>query len=166
MLAPTRTAGFAATLNKPAKTSQPPRQPRQAAVKLKQLAACAATKGAQAESHSRAATVHAITFQSGDRVVVVQAPKGANIYRAADTAGLNLPASCRQGSCTSCAAKVTRGVVSYERQPECLTPKLKASGYVALCCAQVVGDVTILTHQGAKLRAERAEEMDRMKHPH
>ncbi|GLC44180.1 hypothetical protein PLESTM_001564300 [Pleodorina starrii] len=114
-------------------------------------------------THVRAGAYN-ITFETTSGAHVIKAQKGANIYNAADHAGLHLPASCQQGSCSSCVGKVLDGRVTHSHEPQCLTPSLKAQGYVALCCASVVGDATILTHQGAKLRAARALQLDRMRH--
>ncbi|GLC54726.1 hypothetical protein PLESTB_000899700 [Pleodorina starrii] len=88
----------------------------------------------------------------------------ANIWRN------RIPQSCRLNVVAldfprlHCPCKVLDGRVTHSHEPQCLTPSLKAQGYVALCCASVVGDATILTHQGAKLRAARALQLDRMRH--
>jgi ferredoxin len=43
------------------------------------------------------------------------APDGASIYDAAGYAGISLPASCRQGSCTACCARLLSGAVARAR---------------------------------------------------
>ncbi|KAG2452607.1 hypothetical protein HYH02_002844 [Chlamydomonas schloesseri] len=96
----------------------------------------------------------------------VQSRDGANVYALADHSGIHLPASCKQGACSACVCKVVDGHVKHTSDPACLTPKLKAEGYVAVCIANVSGDVTLQTHVGAKVRQARAEEADRMRHQH
>jgi len=116
---------------------------------------------------SKPTGVHTTTFQNprGGSQSIVAKP-GANVYSAADWSGLHLPASCKQGSCSSCVCKVLEGNVHHKSNPACLTPKLKAEGYVAICVASVSGDATLLTHQGVLVRRERAAEEDRMQHRH
>ncbi|KAG2494566.1 hypothetical protein HYH03_007332 [Edaphochlamys debaryana] len=127
----------------------------------------AAFPSGQAKPSHDAVNLRTITFQTKSGAVhTLKAPRGANVYNSAERSGVHLPAVCKQGSCSSCVCKLLEGTVTYSTQPECLTPKLKGEGFVAICVASVNSDATFLTHQGATLRAERAEDMDRMKHRH
>ena len=58
--------------------------------------------------------------------------------------GFNLPFSCRNGCCTSCAVKIISGKVD---QPEAMgiSQTLKDKGYALLCVAKVIEDIEVET---------------------
>ena len=58
--------------------------------------------------------------------------------------GLNLPFSCRNGCCTSCAVKIISGKLS---QPEAMgvSEALKDKGYALLCVAKAIEDLEVET---------------------
>ncbi len=62
----------------------------------------------------------------------VQVPENHYILESAETQGVELPYSCRNGACTTCAARILSGEV---HQPEAmgLSPKLQEQGYALLC---------------------------------
>jgi CDP-4-dehydro-6-deoxyglucose reductase len=58
--------------------------------------------------------------------------------------GLNLPHSCRGGSCLSCRARVLSGSVDYPRGlPPALSEEDRAAGYALLCQAHAASDLTV-----------------------
>lgn len=70
--------------------------------------------------------------------------QGESILDAALRAGLNLPHSCRGGSCMACRARVVDGEVGYPGgRPLGLTLEDEAGGYALLCRAQPLGTVAV-----------------------
>ena len=60
--------------------------------------------------------------------------------------GINLPFSCRNGCCTSCAVKIISGSLE---QPEAMgiSKALKDKGYALLCVAKAVEDLEVITQE-------------------
>jgi len=56
--------------------------------------------------------------------------------------GVDLPYGCRYGGCITCAAKLTAGEVDQRRQVALNNRQLSA-GYVILCVARPLSDVTL-----------------------
>ena len=58
--------------------------------------------------------------------------------------GFNLPFSCRNGCCTSCAVKIISGKL---KQPEAMgvSQALKDKGYALLCVAKATEDLVVET---------------------
>ena len=73
-----------------------------------------------------------------------------NILDAAQAQGINLPASCRSGACTTCAGKITSGTVD-QRDQTFLNQSQVSAGFVLLCVARPTSDCTIYTHQDSNL---------------
>jgi len=56
--------------------------------------------------------------------------------------GVDLPYGCKYGGCITCAAKLTEGEVDQRRQVA-LNNRQIANGYVILCVARPVTDITL-----------------------
>jgi ferredoxin len=67
------------------------------------------------------------------------------ILEAAEDNNIELPYSCRAGSCSTCLGKIQNGSVEQSDQTFLEEKHIKA-GYVLTCVAYPTADLTILTH--------------------
>jgi ferredoxin len=73
-----------------------------------------------------------------------QVPEDRYILQTAEGQGVDLPFSCRNGACTTCAVRVLEGDVA---QPEAmgLSPDLRLQGYALLCVSYPRSDLRVET---------------------
>ncbi|KAI9131357.1 2Fe-2S iron-sulfur cluster-binding protein [Acaryochloris sp. CCMEE 5410] len=76
-------------------------------------------------------------------------PEDEYIYDAAELEGLELPASCRSGSCITCVGKVVDGEVEHDRS--ILSDAEEEAGFMLTCCAYARSNCTILVKQEDEL---------------
>ncbi|MFM7408888.1 MAG: 2Fe-2S iron-sulfur cluster-binding protein [Cuspidothrix sp.] len=74
----------------------------------------------------------------------LQVPEGEPVLSIANKAGLELPASCHAGVCTTCAGLILEGSVD-QSEGMGVSPELQAQGYALLCVAKPLSDLKIET---------------------
>jgi ferredoxin len=65
------------------------------------------------------------------------------LLEAAEMSRVELPSSCRNGTCRTCLCKLVSGEVRYTIEWPGLSAEEKAEGYVLPCVAQPVSDVVL-----------------------
>ena len=71
------------------------------------------------------------------------APNGSTLLHAAQAAGIELPSSCRNGTCRACLCRLLAGQVRYRIEWPGVSADEKAEGWILPCVAEPVGDVTL-----------------------
>lgn len=74
----------------------------------------------------------------------LEVPEDRYILHTAEHNGTELPFSCRNGACTTCAVRVISGEI---HQPEAigLSPDLRRQGYALLCVSYARSDLEVET---------------------
>ena len=66
-----------------------------------------------------------------------------SLLEAAEMSRVQLPSSCRNGTCRTCMCRMLSGEVSYAIEWPGLTAEEKAEGYVLPCVARPLSDVVL-----------------------
>jgi len=74
----------------------------------------------------------------------LQVPDDRYILQSAETQGVELPFSCRNGACTTCAVRVLSGEL-YQPEALGLSPDLQRQGYALLCVSYPQCDLEVET---------------------
>jgi ferredoxin len=71
------------------------------------------------------------------------APADQTLLLAAARAGLEMPSSCRNGSCRTCICRLLEGEVAYRIEWPGVLPEEKAQGFILPCVAHPQSDVVL-----------------------
>ncbi|MEQ9671946.1 2Fe-2S iron-sulfur cluster-binding protein [Coleofasciculus sp. G2-EDA-02] len=74
----------------------------------------------------------------------LEVPSDRYILQAAEDQGVELPFSCRNGACTTCAVRVLSGEI-YQPEAMGLSPSLRQQGYALLCVGYPRSDLEVET---------------------
>jgi len=85
-----------------------------------------------------------IRHRDTNRTYTLEVPADRYILQTAENQGAELPFSCRNGDCTTCAVRILEGEVD---QPEAmgLSPDLRRRGYALLCVSYPRSDLLVET---------------------
>ena len=73
----------------------------------------------------------------------ITAREDETLLAAALRAGLDVPSSCRAGTCRSCMALLESGEIHYTVEWPGLIPEERAQGWILPCVAQARSDVAL-----------------------
>ncbi|WP_414544702.1 2Fe-2S iron-sulfur cluster-binding protein [Nostoc sp. CCY0012] len=79
-----------------------------------------------------------------DKEYNLAVPEDRYILHTAEQQGVELPFSCRNGACTTCAVKVLSGEI-YQPEAVGLSPELRRQGYALLCVSYARSDLEVET---------------------
>jgi ferredoxin len=71
------------------------------------------------------------------------APAGQPLLLSAAQAGIEMPSSCRNGTCRACIRRLLEGSVSYRIEWPGVLPEEKAQGFILPCVAYPESDVVL-----------------------
>jgi ferredoxin len=94
--------------------------------------------------------VYKVTLLDEGVEKVIQCKENVYILDAAEEAHIQLPYSCRAGSCSTCVGILQAGKIDQKDQ-SFLDDDLIAKGYILTCVSYPLSDVTVLTHQESSL---------------
>ena len=94
------------------------------------------------------AKTYKVTLLSDKDVKIgeIECPADKYILDAAEEAEINLPYSCRSGSCSTCLGKIVTGTIEQKDQSFLDTDQI-SKGYALTCVSYPTSDVVVKTNQ-------------------
>lgn len=71
------------------------------------------------------------------------AEAGATLLKSAEAAGIEMPSSCRNGTCRTCICQLVAGSIRHTIEWPGLSAEEKAEGWILPCVAEAQSDLTI-----------------------
>jgi len=72
-----------------------------------------------------------------------EATPGQSLLRAAQLSGIELPSSCRNGTCRTCLCRMVEGTIRYQIDWPGVSVDEKDEGWILPCVAEATSDVTL-----------------------
>ncbi|HEY9852554.1 MAG TPA: 2Fe-2S iron-sulfur cluster-binding protein [Leptolyngbyaceae cyanobacterium] len=85
-----------------------------------------------------------IHHRQRDTYHTIEVPEDRYILHCGENQGVDLPFSCRNGACTTCAVRVISGEI-YQPEAMGLSPELRQRGYALLCVSYPRSDLEVET---------------------
>jgi len=82
----------------------------------------------------------------------VRVPADQPLMAGARAAGIELPSSCRNGTCRSCISRLVSGQVGYRIEWPGLSADEKREGWILPCVAYPLSDVVVDAPKASRLR--------------
>ncbi len=86
-------------------------------------------------------TTYRITVEPGNWQFTASEPQ--TVLQSALLAGLELPSSCRNGTCRTCMCRLTQGHIRYQIEWPGVSAEEKSEGYFLPCVAHAQSDLVI-----------------------
>lgn len=72
-----------------------------------------------------------------------EAEAGTTLLKAAESAGIEMPSSCRNGTCRTCICRLLSGSIRHTVEWPGLSAEEKAEGWILPCVAEAQSDLSI-----------------------
>lgn len=75
--------------------------------------------------------------------LVFDTEEGTTLLKAAEAAGIEMPSSCRNGTCRTCICRVISGHARHTIEWPGLSAEEKAEGWILPCVAEAQSELTL-----------------------